>query len=138
MQVVRFGVSLEENLMEDLDKLVKTHKFPNRSQAIRHLIKNHTVDQTWKKNQVVAGVITLVYDHHKRDLQKQSTTVQHDFHHLILCAQHVHLDHHNCMESIAVKGKANELIALSDKLKAIKGMKHGQLTMTTTGHSHSH
>jgi CopG family nickel-responsive transcriptional regulator len=85
------------------------------------------VDEKWTGNDEVAGAIVLVYDHHKRDLQNRSTDIQHDFHHLILAVQHVHLDHHNCLETISVKGKANELKDLADRLIAIKGVRHGQL-----------
>lgn len=106
MQVKRFGVSLEEELLGELDRLVEKHHFPNRSQAIRFLIKKYSIEDEWEGNKEVAGAILLVYDHHKRDLQTKSTDIQHDFHHLILSVQHVHLDHHNCLETIAVKGKA--------------------------------
>ncbi len=131
MQVKRFGVSLEENLLKKLDDLVQRHQFPNRSQAIRYLINNTIVEDKWKGNEDVAGAIVLVYDHHKRDLQNRSTDLQHDYHDLILSVQHVHLDHHNCLETIAVKGPANQLRNLADKLIAIKGIKHGQLVMST-------
>jgi CopG family nickel-responsive transcriptional regulator len=130
MQVKRFGVSLENELLEELDRLSLKHQFPNRSQAIRYLIKKYSVQDEWEENREVAGAIVLVYDHHKRDLQTRSTDVQHDFHHLILSVQHVHLDHHNCLETIAVKGNANELKNLANRLIAIKGIKHGELVMT--------
>ena len=130
MQVKRFGVSLETEFLDELDRLSAKHQFPNRSQAIRYLIKKYSVEDEWEENQEVAGAIVLVYDHHKRDLQTKSTDVQHDFHHLILSVQHVHLDHHNCLETIAVKGKANELKNLANRLIAIKGVKHGELVMT--------
>ena len=113
MQVKRFGVSLESDLLDELDRLALKYKFPNRSQAIRFLIKKYSVEDEWQANEDVAGAIVLVYDHHKRDLQTKSTDVQHDFHHLILSVQHVHLDHHNCLETIAVKGRANELKELA-------------------------
>ncbi len=131
MQVKRFGVSLEEDLLTELDNLVEKHHFPNRSQAIRLLIKKYSVEDEWTENKDVAGAIVLVYDHHKRDLQTQSTDVQHNYHHLILSVQHVHLDHHNCLETIAVKGKSNELKSLANQLIAIKGVKHGELMMTS-------
>ena len=127
MSLKRFGVSLEEDYLNDLDNIVIKQQFPNRSQAIRHLIKNNTVYDKWEENKEVAGAIVLVYDHHKPDLQKKSTDIQHDFHHLILAVQHVHLDHHNCLETISLKGKSNELILLADRLIAIKGVKHGKL-----------
>ncbi|MCP4552985.1 MAG: nickel-responsive transcriptional regulator NikR [Bacteroidetes bacterium] len=132
MQVKRFGVSLEDELLKRLDRLVENQKFPNRSQAIRYLIKKHLVDDEWECNGEVAGAIVLVYDHHKRNLQKQSTEVQHNFHHLILASQHVHLDHNNCLETISVKGNAHELVTLANQLIAIKGIKHGKLVMSTS------
>jgi len=126
MQVKRFGVSLENELLAELDRLVEKNHFPNRSQAIRFLIKKYSVEDEWEGNKHVAGAIVLVYDHHKRDLQTKSTDVQHNFHHLILSVQHVHLDHHNCLETIAVKGQAKELKLLASQLIAIKGVKHGE------------
>ncbi len=130
MQVKRFGVSLEEDLQQELDRLVEKHGFPNRSQAIRFLIKKYSVEDEWKENKEVAGAIVLVYDHHKRELQTKSTDIQHDYHHLILSVQHVHLDHHNCLETIAVKGRSEELKKLANRLIAIKGVMHGELVMT--------
>lgn len=132
MQVKRFGVSLEEDLLNSLDELVGRHHFPNRSQAIRFLIKKNLVEEKWQGNEDVAGAIVLVYDHHKSNLQNRSTDVQHAYHDLILSVQHVHLDHDNCLETIAVKGKAKKLIDLANKLIAIKGIKHGQLVMSDT------
>jgi len=132
MAVKRFGVSLEEGLLKNLDNFVVKHRFPNRSQAIRFLINQHVVEEKWKEGEDVAGALVLIYDHHKRDLQKQMTSLQHDYHCLILSSQHVHLDHHNCLETIALKGKAGKLLKLADKLKAIKGIKHGDLVMSTT------
>lgn len=132
MTVKRFGVSLEEDLLRDLDNLVVKHRFPNRSQAIRFLINQHVVEERWKEDEDVAGALVLIYDHHKRDLQKKMTSLQHDYHCLILSSQHVHLDHDNCLETIALKGKAGKLLKLADKLKAIKGIKHGDLVMSTT------
>ena len=130
MKVKRFGVSLEEDLLEKLDELVIKQQFPNRSQAIRFLIQKSLVEEKWEGNENVAGAIVLVYDHHKRELQKKSTSVQHEFHNLILSVQHVHLDHHYCLETIAVKGKAVALIQLADQLIALKGIKHGKLVMS--------
>lgn len=133
MQVKRFGVSLEENLLERLDRLVEQHEFPNRSQAIRYLINTHLAERQWNENQEVAGAIVIVYDHHKRELSNKSVSVQHHYHDLILSVQHVHLDHNNCLETIAVKGKAKRLKELADKLIALKGITHGQLVMSVAG-----
>ncbi len=132
MQIKRFGVSLEENLLEELDKLVEEHRFPNRSQAIRYFINKNKIEDQWEKDEDVAGAIVLIYDHHKRELNSQSMKLQHDYHHLILSVQHVHLDHNNCLETIAVKGRASELKTLADSLIGLKGIKHGDLVMSTS------
>ncbi|MFC2098848.1 nickel-responsive transcriptional regulator NikR [Bacteroidota bacterium] len=132
MSVKRFGVSLEEELLESVDKLVSDHHFPNRSQAIRFLIKRSEIEEQWKEDMEVAGALVLMYDHHKRDIQKQMTSLQHDYHCLILCSQHIHLDHDMCLETITVKGKAGKLLKLSDRLKAIKGIQYGELVMSGT------
>jgi CopG family nickel-responsive transcriptional regulator len=130
MKIKRFGVSLEDDLLEALDFYVAENKFPNRSQAIRHLIRKNLVRKQWEGNEEVAGAIVLVYDHHKRDLQHNSTHIQHDFHDLILSVQHVHLDHHHCLETIAVKGKSERLTELANQLIGLKGIFHGELVMT--------
>ncbi|HEC42497.1 MAG TPA: nickel-responsive transcriptional regulator NikR [Bacteroides sp.] len=132
MSVKRFGVSLEEELLDRLDRLVKDNQFPNRSQAIRFLIKQNEVEDLWKGDMEVAGALVLMYNHHKRDIQKQMTSIQHDYHCLILSSQHIHLDHDMCLETITVKGKAGKLLKLTDKLKAIKGIQHGELVMSST------
>lgn len=132
MKIKRFGVSLEEDLLKELDNLVRVHKFPNRSQAIRFLIRKNLVEEAYEKNQEVSGAILLIYDHHRRDLVNKSLDIQHDFSHNILSTQHVHLDHNNCLEIIALKGKAENLKNLSDKLIALKGVKHGKLVISAT------
>ncbi|MFZ4523852.1 MAG: nickel-responsive transcriptional regulator NikR [Bacteroidales bacterium] len=133
MQVKRFGVSLEEEMLNELDKLVLTNQFPSRSQAIRFLIKSKMVKESWDQNKTVAGAIVIVYDHHKRELNSKLMTVQHDFHELILSTQHVHIEHDLCLETIAVKGKSKDLIELADKIIGTKGIKHGKLVMTDLG-----
>ncbi len=130
MQVKRFGVSLEEDILDALDKLVIKHSFPNRSQAIRHLVKSTLVIDKVDENKVVAGAIVIVYDHHKRELNNKLMHVQHDYHELILSTQHVHLQHDLCLETIAVKGRAKMLIELADKIVGTKGIKHGKLVIT--------
>jgi len=130
MGVERFGVSLEKELLTELDNFVKENRFPNRSQAIRHLIEKNMVETKWQCNNEVAGAVILMYDHHKRDISNISNSIQHDYHDVILSSQHVHLNHDPCLETIAVKGKAIRLTELSDKLIALKGVKHGKLVMT--------
>jgi CopG family nickel-responsive transcriptional regulator len=133
MQIKRFGVSLEDEILAKLDKLVNSKKFPNRSQALRFLINNYGIEEKWEKNQEVAGAIVLVYDHHKKDLQAKSMGIQHDYHDLILSVQHVHLNHDNCLETIAVKGKAQKLHDLADRLKGVKGMKNVRFVLSVAG-----
>ena len=130
MSVTRFGVSLEKELLEALDTYATENQFTNRSQAIRHLINNNIVATKWMCNNLVAGSITLVFDHHKRDLINQLTDIQHDHHAIILSSQHFHLEKDMCMEIIAAKGQASELTELADKLIAVKGIRHGKLTMS--------
>ena len=131
--IVRFGVSLEKKLLEKFDILIKERKYPNRSEAIRDLIRENLVKREWVEGKEVAGAITLVFDHHKRDLVNILTDIQHDFHTLIISSQHIHLDHDNCLEIIVVRGKPTEARELADKLRATKGVKYGALSIATTG-----
>ncbi len=131
MSVVRFGVSLEYEMLEALDDYIKDNQLANRSQAIRHLINNNLVEKKWQCNNIVAGSITLVYDHHKHDLLNHLTEIQHQYYHAILSSLHFHLDHDKCMEIIAIKGKAATLTQLADELIAVKGIQHGKLTMSS-------
>ncbi|MEE4215474.1 MAG: nickel-responsive transcriptional regulator NikR, partial [Bacteroidales bacterium] len=128
MSVTRFGVSMEKELLDALDDYVKENSFSNRSQAVRRLVSDNLTVKKWKCNNIVAGSVTLVYNHHKSDIQIMLTDLQHDYHKLILSSQHFHLDNEQCLEIIAVKGKAKELTELADKLIAIKGIQHGKLS----------
>jgi CopG family transcriptional regulator, nickel-responsive regulator len=130
MSVVRFGVSLDREMMQELDHYVAVNNFPNRSQAIRNLIEKYAVEQKWQCDNQVAGAIVIVYDHHKRNIDHEINEVQHTFHHLILSTQHVHLNHETCLETIVVMGKASELTLLADKIITLKGIHHGKLIMT--------
>ncbi len=130
MSVSRFGVSLETELLEALDRYVSDNNFPNRSQAIRQLIERNLVERKWQCNHTVAGAITLVYDHHRRELVCKIADIQHDYFKEILAVQHFHLSHGACMEIVAVKGQAYRLTELADKLITLKGIRHGKLTMT--------
>ncbi len=130
MAVSRFGVSLEAELLEALDNYVAENNFPNRSQAIRQLIERNLVEKKWQCNHTVAGAITLVYDHHRRELGNKIMDIQHGYFREILAVQHFHLSHNTCMEIVAVRGQAYRLTELADKLIALKGMRHGKLVMT--------
>lgn len=130
MTVTRFSISIEEELLKELDSYVDDNSFANRSQALRHLIENNIVERKWLCNNVVAGAIVLIYDHHKKDILNRSNEIQHNYHEVILSSQHYHLSHDICLEIIAVKGIAKKLTALADKLIAIKGIRHGKLVMS--------
>ncbi|MCX7856836.1 MAG: nickel-responsive transcriptional regulator NikR [Deltaproteobacteria bacterium] len=131
--IVRFGVSLEKDLLEKFDSLIESRNYTNRSEAIRDLIRQELIKEEWIEGEDVAGAITLVYDHHKRELLNKITDIQHDFQNIIISTQHIHLDHHNCLELIAVRGNPGQIQKLADRLRSIKGVKHGTLSMTTTG-----
>ncbi|MFO8028254.1 MAG: nickel-responsive transcriptional regulator NikR [Cyclonatronaceae bacterium] len=133
MSIVRISVSLEEEILKALDDFASENHFTNRSQAIRHLINSGSVSRKWQCNNRVAGSITLVFNHHKRDLMKKLTDIQHGYHDMILSSQHFHLEKELCMEIIAVKGKASTLTELADRLIAVKGIHHGKLTMSRAG-----
>jgi CopG family nickel-responsive transcriptional regulator len=130
MSVARFGVSMDEDILKALDEFVAGNNMPNRSQAIRHLVEKNLVEKKWHSNQRVAGAIILLYDHHKGDLTTKSNLIQHDYYDVIMSSQHFHLNHDNCLEIVAVKGRANRLTELSDQLIGIKGIIHGKLVMS--------
>jgi len=130
MTVVRFGVSIEKELLAALDDYVSENSYANRSQAIRQLISNNLTIKKWKCNNIVAGSVTLVYNHEKSEIPGFITDIQHDYRKLILSSQHFHLDNNNCLEIIAVKGKAKDLTELADKLIAVRGIQHGKLSMS--------
>ena len=132
-ELVRFGVSLEDDLLNKFDRHIKRHKYTNRSEAIRDLIREELVKKEWTENKEVTGAITLVYDHHTRELVTKVLDVQHDYHACILSTQHIHLDHHNCFEIIVTKGKSKEIEELYQKLKSIKNVKHTGFMMATKG-----
>jgi CopG family transcriptional regulator, nickel-responsive regulator len=132
-ELVRFGVSLEDSLLDKFDRLIKKKGYATRSEALRDLIRQELVKNEWEQDQEVAGTITFIYDHHKRGLSSQLTDLQHDHQDTIISTQHIHLDHHNCLEIVAVKGKAGEVQKLADELRSVKGVRHGALSMTSTG-----
>ena len=122
------------NLTKQLDTMAKDKGYANRSQALADMVRAQLVEHNAQMgDQEIAGTVTLVYDHHKRDLQAKLTDIQHDHEGLIISVLHVHLDHHNCMEVLAVRGRAEVVRRLADGLIAVKGVKHGKLTVTTTG-----
>jgi len=131
--LVRFGVSVEKNLLDRYDQRIKSKNYTNRSEAIRDLIRDDLVKKDWQEGKEVTGSINLVYDHHRRQLLNYLMDIQHDFHDNILSTQHIHLDHNNCLEIIVVKGDPKKIEMLYGKLKSAKGVKHASFAMSTTG-----
>jgi CopG family nickel-responsive transcriptional regulator len=129
----RFGISIDKNLLDKFDRLIREKRYTNRSEAFRDLIREELVKRAWREGKHVAGAITFIYDHHQRDLLSKIVDTQHHFQKLIISTQHIHLDHGNCLEIVAVKGNSNEVQKLADTLKSIKGVRHGTLSMSSTG-----
>lgn len=132
--VSRFSVSLPPDLLRQLDEMAREKGYDNRSLAIADMIRDRLVEHRQKTgHSEMVGTITLVYDHHKPHLQATLTDIQHDYHNLILSTVHIHLDHHNCLEVLLIRGKADLLRKIADELISAKGVKHGKLTVTTSG-----
>jgi len=133
-ELARFGVSIPKDLLDAFDEYIRRKHYANRSEAIRDLIRQKLVEEEWRESkEEVAGVITYLYDHHKRELVDKLMDIQHDYFDRIITTQHIHVDHHRCLEVILVKGKANEIKELADKIQALKGVLHLNLTLTTLG-----
>ncbi|PLX29509.1 MAG: nickel-responsive transcriptional regulator NikR [Ignavibacteria bacterium] len=133
MKLVRFGVSLPQELMKKFDRLVKRKRYPNRSEAIRDLIRRELVHEEIASDKNVAGVLSLLYDHHKSAIAEKLTALQHDHHQSIISNTHVHLDHDNCLEVILLHGRAKDIKKFADGIISIKGVKHGGLHLTSAG-----
>ena len=131
--IVRFSVSIESDLLERFLRVAKKRGWGNRSEALRSLIRDALVREEWEADAEIVGTITLVYDHHKRELGDKLTSIQHDHHNLVLSATHIHLDHDNCLEMIAVRGTATRVQKIADALIGTRGVKHGKFSATTTG-----
>ena len=130
----RIGVAIDSELLNKFDALIGQRGYTNRSEAFRDLIRDELVEKTWESPEShVVGTVTLVYDHHVRLLNEKLTNIQHEFHHSILSTLHVHLDHDNCLEVLVVRGRAAEVRKVADALISTKGVKHGRLTITTSG-----
>jgi CopG family nickel-responsive transcriptional regulator len=133
-ELARIGVAIDASLLARFDELIGQRGYTNRSEAFRDLIRDELVQQSWESPDAeVVGTVTLVYNHHVRMLNEKLTDMQHDHHKNILSTMHVHLDHDNCLEVIVVKGKAGNVQHIADGLISTKGVKHGYLTITTTG-----
>jgi CopG family nickel-responsive transcriptional regulator len=131
--IIRFGVSIEPNLLQKFDKHICQKGYTNRSEAIRDMIrKNLITQQQHDPNAEAVGTLTMIYDHHTGNLTNTLLDLQHDHHHTILTTTHVHIDNNNCLEVLVLKGKIKDIQFLADTIKSIKGIKHGELVTTTS------
>lgn len=132
-QVSRIGVSLEDDLLKEFDRLLERRGYENRSEAIRDLIREALLAESVDSNKPVVGTLTLVYDHHVPNLSQKLTEVQHHGGALVLAATHVHLDHNYCLEVIIMKGRSNEIREIADSMLAMRGVELGKLVLTNSG-----
>ena len=144
-QLSRTGVSLEEDLLKEFDRLIAKRGYQNRSEAIRDLIREALLTENIDSNNPVVGTLTLVYDHHVPNLSQKLTETQHVAGAMVLAATHVHLDHHYCLEVIIMKGRSKDIQGVADRMLALRGVELGKLVLTNSGkdlksskHTHSH
>lgn len=129
----RFSISLDEQLLEQFDGYIHPRGYSNRSEAVRDLIRKLLVNEEWEQDSEVVGVVSIVYNHHQPQLQEKITELQHKYHQLITSTTHVHMEHHNCLEVTIVKGRATLVRELAENLMALRGVKDGNLAMSSTG-----
>lgn len=132
-KLVRFGVSLDGPLLRRFDAFIGAEGYTNRSQAIAGLIRKEFIADVFARGGSVAGAVTVVYNHHKRGVVNKLLDIQHDHGAIIISTQHVHLDHNNCLEIVAVKGTAESVKSFADALKSVKGVAHTTLSVTSAG-----
>ena len=132
-QLSRTGVSLEDDLLKEFDRLIGKRGYANRSEAIRDLIREALLGEMVESNKPVVGTLTIVYDHHVPNLAQKLTEVQHGAGAMILAATHIHLDHHYCLEVIIMKGRGRDLQAIADNMLALRGVELGKLVLTNSG-----
>lgn len=130
----RFGVSFEQELLARFDALIEARGYASRSEAIRDLVRRELVNEEWTQPDAeVVGTVTIVYDHHAHELSDVLTELQHRDHDAIVCSTHIHLDAHNCLEVVIVRGASARVKAIADALISTRGVKHGALACSTTG-----
>ncbi len=133
----RVGISLEDTLLKKFDSLIERRGYANRSEAIRDLIRDQLVQEEWsergQENGEKVAVVSIVYDHDSSSLSQKLTHIQHENHRAVVSALHVHLDPHNCLEVLILRGRAKEIVAMGDSLVSAKGVKYGRVMPATTG-----
>jgi CopG family transcriptional regulator, nickel-responsive regulator len=131
--LIRTGISLEDELLKTFDEVISRKGYRNRSEAIRDLIRDHLVSEEADKNKVIVGTLTIVYDHHRPNLTERLIDAQHQAEGRVLATTHVHLDHHNCLEVLIMKGRSGTIRDFADRILSLRGVKHGRLVITSTG-----
>jgi CopG family nickel-responsive transcriptional regulator len=134
-KLVRFGIAMDEDLLGRFDEFVaRRGTASNRSEAVRDLVRDALVDAQWEApDEEIVGTITMVFDHHANDLAEKLDSLQHAHHDKVVSSMHVHLDAHNCLEVIVVRGPSGDIRGIAEALLGTKGVKHGKLVTTTTG-----
>ncbi len=133
-KITRFGVSIDQKLLEHFDEKISSEGYLNRSEAIRDLIRESLVEKEWKLgDEELIGVVSLVFSHSQRELTEALTEIQHHHYPSIISAVHIHLDHDNCLEVLILKGRGKKIRTITDELKTLRGVKHCQLSISTTG-----
>lgn len=136
-EIVRFSVSLEDDLLDKFDRFCREEQFATRSEAVRQLIRDTLTRRAWEsESQEVAGTLTLVYDHHRPQLRDHLVKLQHDNPDLVVSTLHAHLDHDVCLEVIVLRGLAGRLQQVASRLKGLKGIYKGELVMASARHDH--
>ena len=130
--IIRFGVSIDEALLENYDRFIADRGYATRSEALRDLIRDSLIQQKIddRPDTRALGSLTVIYDHHARNLLREMSGIQHDFHQLILSVMHLHVSHDDCMEVIALSGIVSDIVTLSNRLLSLKGIKNGKLFLT--------
>ena len=129
-KLIRFGVSIEQELLKKFDKKIKKEGYTNRGEAIRDRIRKDLINQkTLDPKSRSIGTLTMIYDHHTGNLTKKLLDIQHEHTNEILTTTHIHIDHNNCLEVLVLKGKTEKIKKLSDNIKSLKGIKHGELVI---------
>ena len=134
--IERIGVSLENDLLEQFDRLIEQKGYATRSEAIRDLIRDALVQRQWseaKSREEQVAVVTLVYDHDSSSLAQKLAHIQHENHKAVVSALHVHMDEHNCLEVLVLRGRAREVVRMGEGLISTKGVKYGKVVPATTG-----
>jgi CopG family transcriptional regulator, nickel-responsive regulator len=132
-ELTRTGLSLDRELLARFDRAIAAKGYKNRSEAVRDLIRDHLVSEQADQNKIIVGTLTIIYDHHRPNLTEKLVDAQHNAGAAVLAATHVHLDHHNCLEVVIMKGRRSSIRGLADRILSFTGVKHGRLVITSTG-----